>query len=154
MIEFTELYLDERAFNEHVGSKDYLDAYGDVVKPGLQTCQVTVRMGTPPRKIVEAILERVAVIGEGSWLWNGKAARSVKTIGFSVVVSLDVPSPATIVGSLRDDCTTCIIFDHPIRTSIQRVLCTFPGLPSSTALKALSDLGPVRGEAHLTAMLR
>mmetsp|Transcript_35762 Transcript_35762/g.93806 ORF Transcript_35762/g.93806 Transcript_35762/m.93806 type:complete len:206 (-) Transcript_35762:321-938(-) len=29
-VEFTELYLDERAFMEHAGSRDYLEAYGQV----------------------------------------------------------------------------------------------------------------------------
>jgi hypothetical protein len=29
-VEFTEIYLDERAFMMHAGSKDYLEAYGQV----------------------------------------------------------------------------------------------------------------------------
>ncbi len=36
--EMTEVYLDERAFMEHAGSKDYLDSYGRVMNPG--TCAV------------------------------------------------------------------------------------------------------------------
>ena len=33
LVECTELYLDERAFNEHAGSRDYLAAYADAMSP-------------------------------------------------------------------------------------------------------------------------
>jgi hypothetical protein len=46
MLEFTELCLDGRPFYEHAGSRDYLDAYGEALKPGLQNTQTTIRLST------------------------------------------------------------------------------------------------------------
>ncbi|UKZ74774.1 hypothetical protein TrVFT333_002444 [Trichoderma virens FT-333] len=57
MLEFTELYLDERAFYEHAGSKDYLDAYGEVMQPKLMNRQATVCVGSPTAQIKEKILD-------------------------------------------------------------------------------------------------
>eukprot|EP00292_Cryptomonas_paramecium_P011635 CAMPEP_0113719592 /NCGR_PEP_ID=MMETSP0038_2-20120614/35920_1 /TAXON_ID=2898 /ORGANISM="Cryptomonas paramecium" /LENGTH=316 /DNA_ID=CAMNT_0000648021 /DNA_START=89 /DNA_END=1036 /DNA_ORIENTATION=+ /assembly_acc=CAM_ASM_000170 len=57
-VEFTELYLDERAFMEHAGSRDYLEAYGQVISPAMQgRAPVTVRLGTPVASVVDKILE-------------------------------------------------------------------------------------------------
>lgn len=59
-VEFTEVYLDEQAFMEHAGSKDYLAGYGKVMNPALFfKIPQTVRLGTPPAGIVEKILEPI-----------------------------------------------------------------------------------------------
>jgi hypothetical protein len=75
MLEFTELYLDQRSFYEHAGSKEYLDAYGEVMKPGLLNRQVTIGLGTPTTEMEEKILkhmlkERVEPIPTHCTLWK------------------------------------------------------------------------------------
>ena len=57
-MECTELYLDERAFFEHAGSRDYLDAYGGVMQPRLMDQRpITLSMGSPTAKLCEQVLE-------------------------------------------------------------------------------------------------
>jgi hypothetical protein len=59
-LEFTEIYLDEQAFMEHAGSRDYLDGYGVVMNPALHyTIPKTIRLGTPSMNLIEKILEPV-----------------------------------------------------------------------------------------------
>lgn len=75
IIELTELYLDERPFYEHAGPKDYLGAYGEVMTPGLQNKQATIRLGNPTLEIVDKVLapmllERVEHLPESCVLWR------------------------------------------------------------------------------------
>jgi hypothetical protein len=46
-VEFTEIYLDERAFMEHAGSSLHFST------------PITIRLGTPPANLIEKILEPV-----------------------------------------------------------------------------------------------
>ncbi|ORY12551.1 hypothetical protein BCR34DRAFT_600600 [Clohesyomyces aquaticus] len=89
-VECTELYLDERAFNEHAGSAEYLAAYGKVVDPSLQNSTTTARMGNPSEFLVVRILapmlkERVRDVGRGMWVWRRLEGR-----GREILVALDL----------------------------------------------------------------
>lgn len=75
-VEFTEVYLDERAFMEHAGSRDYLNGYGVVMDPALHYhVPQTLRTGDPPATIVTNILEpilkeKVAQLPEKAFVWQ------------------------------------------------------------------------------------
>lgn len=75
-VEFTELYLDERAFMEHAGSREYLQAYGKVMDPALvNAVPITMRCGTPNESMVEKILdpilkEQVVSLPPGFSVWK------------------------------------------------------------------------------------
>ncbi|RHY23041.1 hypothetical protein DYB36_010811 [Aphanomyces astaci] len=87
VVEFTEIYLDERSFMLHCGSKDYLDAYGIVTKPGLSLRPpVTTRIGSPSSSIVEKILEpilheRVVAVGSNV-VWQPSRGLTLTTFYF------------------------------------------------------------------------
>jgi hypothetical protein len=56
-VECTELYLDEKAFYDHMGSREYLDAYGKVTSLALQSKRpTTLVFGTPAAEVGEKIL--------------------------------------------------------------------------------------------------
>lgn len=159
--EFTEIYLDARAFYEHAGSRDYLDSYGKVMDPALiwKTPQ-TVRLGNAPVDIAEKILEPqlkeiVCPVEEGFHVWKAENAGKARSDSVPVFLSLDFPdgqlfpSASTSLEPLRRVCTTLVTFPHPLRESTTRLMCVFADLPLSTDLKCLLQLKPVRGEAHL-----
>jgi len=162
-LEFTELYLDERAFNQHAGSRDYLDAYGEVMNPGFQNCPPkTVRLGTPSASLVEKILEPMLheiVIPqiEGSTLWRRPQACDIK--GSALFLSLDVlhdgddSATARLATQLSSKflgyCTTCMSFAHPLREGTGRLICTMASCPPQEILAELKSLRPVRGEAFI-----
>jgi hypothetical protein len=59
-VEFTEVYLDEAAFMEHSASRDYMDGYGVVMRPGLQLRPPrTLRWGTPTAMLIDKILDPI-----------------------------------------------------------------------------------------------
>mmetsp|Transcript_1531 Transcript_1531/g.2333 ORF Transcript_1531/g.2333 Transcript_1531/m.2333 type:complete len:347 (-) Transcript_1531:58-1098(-) len=157
MVEFTELYLDERAFNEHVGSRDYLDAYGTVIQPSLQNkTPITIRLGTPTSSLVDKILEsflheRVVELEEGCMIWKTPETRSEHPL----LMSLEFPSHRTndvlaVITLLHNYCTSLVSFPHPLRTETTRVLCILGVLPPKSVLLAIANLNPRRGEAHVS----
>ncbi|KAJ3032393.1 hypothetical protein HDV00_007576 [Rhizophlyctis rosea] len=156
MLEFTELYLDDRAFMEHAGSREYLKAYGTIMTPGLMNSQTTLRMGTPTKKTAETILDTMlkateVPVRDGCAIWNTAAAQATAPT-FPFVLSLEIPSESTSVAlplALTDHCTTFNLFPHPLRPSFHRLLCVFPTIPPLSVFQSLSVLRPIRGEAHL-----
>jgi hypothetical protein len=164
MLEFTELYLDERAFMEHAGSREYLDGYGIVMKLQLQTrVPTTIRCGTPNdsmiEKILDPILKEVVIPQYGQCMvWNTPAI-----VQHPVMMSLDlqssVPSTETEAASIAEalpqslitSCAVCLVYPHPLRSESIRVFCVFPTLPSTPILSHLSSLRPIRCEVHTTA---
>lgn len=156
-VEFTELYLDEQAFMEHAGSRDYLDGYAVVMNPALHhTKPSTIRFGTPPASMVERILEPVLnetaiPLPQGCSVW-----RTPSTVqNTAAFLSLDVPgeSAEAVVSNLQpgfeEYCTTLVVFVHPLRVKCIRVMCVLPSLPPQPILARLAALQPVRGEAHM-----
>ena len=155
-VEFTELYLDERSFMEHAGSRDYLDGYAVVMNPALHyRTPTTVRVGTPPPGMVDRILEpvlheRVEPVQPGCAVWRRPAA-GLPDASRAVLLALDVDrtDAATLAAALppafREHCTTCLVFAHPLRDGTARLVAV---LPSPDALAGLAALMPARGEAH------
>jgi hypothetical protein len=161
-LEFTELYLDERAFMEHAGSRDYLNGYAVVMDPALHySTPRTMRLGTPPAGIIERILEPilhevVAPLPEGCSVWQ----RPLSSDGSAVFLSLDVAGgddaasaavAAALPSAFREHCTTCVAFAHPLRPHTTRLMCVLPSLPPLPVLACLAALEPARGEAHVTS---
>ncbi|CAM6089738.1 unnamed protein product [Calypogeia fissa] len=157
-LEFTELYLDERAFMEHAGSRDYLDGYGVVMRPAVQNRPpYTIRLGTPPasiaEKILEPILKEVVVpLAEGCMVWK----RPSKSGEGALMLSVDFDTrngccEAALPTALFDYCTMCVTFAHPRRDYTTRLLCVLPSLPPHGVLSSLAVLHPVRGEAYVTS---
>ena len=163
-VEFTELYLDERAFMLHAGSRDYLDGYAVVMSPALvYRTPTTVRFGTPSATIVDGILDPIlkavaAPIVEGTSVWtpppSTPAGSPHAAADTAIMLSVDVVGGAAALGTalsaaLREACTTCLVFDHPLREGVARLLCVLPSLPPLAVLAGVAALGPVRGEAHV-----
>ena len=76
--EMTEVYLDERAFMEHAGSRDYLDGYAVVMNPKLNGGAgrpLTLQFGTPTNTIGHNILEVIlhaepSPLHPGCYVWR------------------------------------------------------------------------------------
>eukprot|EP00727_Mastigamoeba_balamuthi_P005606 m51a1_g1665 hypothetical protein (321) ;mRNA; f:380991-382045 len=152
-VECTELYLDERAFNEHAQSRDYLAAYGGVMRPGLQDWQRTVRLGTPPAQLVDRVLapmlrETPEPLAEGCFLWRTPEAAQVADALF---VSLDVPAAdaqaagvaARLPREFREQCTTCLSFAHPLRERTARVIGGEAAAQAACSALSAAGLGAV-----------
>lgn len=171
-LEFTEIYLDERAFMEHAGSRDYLDGYGIVMNPAMHNrTPQTIRLGTPSDNLIEKILEpilheNVVHLPEDCFIWRKPDIIPSDDCG-SVFLSLDFSSnissidessdmivasvSSRIPASFKAECTSCVSFLHALRERTVRVMCVLPQLPSTAALSELvAVLQPVRGEAHIT----
>lgn len=160
-VECTELYLDERAFNEHAGSREYLDAYAGVMDPKLRTRTCTVRMGSPTEFLRERVLEpmlkeKVKTLGEGSVLW-----RCPREKDGEVFVSLDLKMDGRRVEDLfgavpehvEGDFVMKVAFEHPLREGTAR----FMGILSTLrpeALEWLKKLRVERGEVHCDASVQ
>jgi hypothetical protein len=155
-VEFTELYLDERAFNEHAGSRDYLAAYGAVMEPSVRTRVHTMRLGTPTANLVETILgpmlrEDVAPLGENAYIWR-KPVKSDAAVMISLDLSiLQGQSPEESVDRITalapKDAIVSIAFQHPLRSDTIRYLAVVPDLsvPRTETIRAW----PLqRGEIH------
>jgi GNAT superfamily N-acetyltransferase len=151
MLELTEVYLDERAFYEHAGSRDYLDAYGAVMQPGLMDRQATVRLGTPTLDIADKILDpmlkaKCEPVPAGCHVWR---APGTAAAGNGVFLSMDAAASADSVVrglpvALRESSTTCLAFAHPFDQQRTRVICVLPELPSVDTLRGVSE-GLVEG---------
>lgn len=167
LLEFTEVYLDERAFTLHAGSRDYLDAYGAVMQPELMYSQPrTIRFGTPPASMVERILEpmlheEVLPVVQGCQVWQ-RPGNTDSHQDTSIFLSLEFPVPqegaeggatttaAALTTEFREHCTTCLVFNHPMRPDTIRLMCVLSAFPPQPVLAGLLSLNPVRGEAHTT----
>eukprot|EP00123_Amoebidium_parasiticum_P007185 comp17945_c0_seq1/m.18254 comp17945_c0_seq1/g.18254 ORF comp17945_c0_seq1/g.18254 comp17945_c0_seq1/m.18254 type:complete len:346 (-) comp17945_c0_seq1:694-1731(-) len=154
-VEFTELYLDERAFMEHAGSRDYLNAYGVVMRPSLQfRVPTTIRLGKPVESIVEKILEpilkeNVAPLAAECAVFKPVTVLGGDGSGVALLLSLNVEGTDVVVPKdVNEQCTTCVSFAHPLREYVTRVMCVFPTLPSSSLLSQLGSLHVIEGEAH------
>ncbi|PSN74828.1 hypothetical protein BS50DRAFT_567603 [Corynespora cassiicola Philippines] len=175
MLECTEIYLDQRCFYEHAGSREYLDAYGEVMTPGLQNSHVTVRLGTPTAEIIEKVLvpmlrERAEPMPTGCQLWRWPEeirTPSVQELGTSVnedhvggaggvLFAMNFQATGSIgdtISKLPDQLkrlsSTCIGFAHPLRTNTTRVLCVLPELISHGNIwKELCELPLIGIEIH------
>lgn len=153
MLECTELYLDERSFYEHVGSKDYLDAYGEIMTPGLQNKHFTVRLGRPTAGVVDKILspvlkEKVEPLMEGCVLWRRPTLQQAGVL-FSMDIRGAVENALELLpDDLRQMSSTLVAFSHPLREGVARVLSVFPILPKEKMLQDLASL-PLEGlEVH------
>ncbi|KAI9193731.1 uncharacterized protein BJ171DRAFT_524362 [Polychytrium aggregatum] len=153
-LEFTEVYLDERAFMEHAGSRDYLKAYGVVMSPGLSNSPpVTFRFGTPCESVVEKILEpilkeRVVPATPGFSVWQ----RPEVADDGSFLISVDVGAGSTapqLSEAFQQSRVWSVWFEHPHREGTARLMAVFPVLPTESILGEIAALGPVRGEAHI-----
>ncbi|KAF2682046.1 hypothetical protein K458DRAFT_433043 [Lentithecium fluviatile CBS 122367] len=154
-VECTELYLDERAFNEHAGSRDYLAAYGAVMDPALQNRHCTVRVGSPNEFLIERVLEpmlheRVAPMLPKTIIWQSPLARGCDTL-VSLDVSMDGKSLDSILEALPSDADAPyvlkVLFRHPLREHTARFLGVLSG-SSQQVLAGLGALAVQRGEVH------
>jgi hypothetical protein len=159
LVECTEIYLDERAFMEHCGSHDYLESYGQVMKPGLQSRRPhTFRLGSPNASLVEKILdpilqEVVVPLEPGCFVWRRPSVAPVAPVCFSLDVDAPASSADAVAVSLPDAfralCTSCVTFPHPLReaSATVRLLCVLPTLPPHDVLSALGASGAIaRGQ--------
>ncbi|KAJ6116099.1 hypothetical protein N7523_006516 [Penicillium sp. IBT 18751x] len=154
ILEFTELYLDERSFYEHAGSLDYLEAYGEMIAPGLLNKQSTVRLGNPTPEIVDKILapmlnEQVEPLQEAHVLWRRPAVEPQAGMLLAFDILGDVDQVMRMVpDSLHQASMTLVTFAHPLCQGRVRVLSVLPALPDQQLLQDLACL-PLEGiEAH------
>jgi hypothetical protein len=154
-VECTELYLDERAFNEHAGSRDYLDAYAGVINPALKTRTCVVRMGTPSDFLIERILEpmlkeKVVPMFSRSVIWQNPTQREA-AIFLSLDVALDGRSAESLVDAVPQEIERCfvtkLVFEHPLRPATARFLGVLSSLPPQ-GLGWLKDYQVSQGEIH------
>ena len=177
IVELTEVYLDERAFVEHGGSRDFLDGHALVMNPALLGSRrpCTLQFGTPNAGIVERILEPVlqaaATPLEGDCrVWRPSAvvvtvpdiesgdtsASNSSSAQQAVFLSLDAgfgirPADATaaLPTAFREACSTLAVFDHPMRVGTSRLLAVLPYPPTATVLADVDQsLHVVRGQIH------
>mmetsp|Transcript_12331 Transcript_12331/g.16945 ORF Transcript_12331/g.16945 Transcript_12331/m.16945 type:complete len:361 (+) Transcript_12331:16-1098(+) len=163
-VEFTEVYLDERAFMEHAGSRDYLDGYAVVTNPAMHNkTPITLRLGTPPNRLIETILEPVLkedvrTMPEKALLWNKPTTSTTATdIITSQFWALDFATLgrsleevlATVPDSMKAKATTTAMFFHPHRDDIVRVMMVLPQIPCAETIQMLTTASPVRGEVHI-----
>ncbi len=161
-LEFTEIYLDEQAFMEHAGSRDYLDGYGIVMNPSLHyTVPSTIRLGTPSANLIEKILEPVlkeqvvSLPSDGRChVWKPLSEDSQTTYqGSALMCSLDCDAGSSVEGFLndldstltptvfaqfRDACTTFVVIPHPYFDNHLRVFFILPLSNISQETSALS----------------
>ncbi|KAF3033621.1 hypothetical protein E8E12_002375 [Didymella heteroderae] len=154
-VECTELYLDERAFNEHAGSRDYLDAYAGVMDPALRTRTCTVRMGTPTPFLIERVLEpmlkeKVAPMSDSSVLWRRPSERDVDVF-VSLDVRMDGGNAEDLVEKVPHEAEGCFVmkvaFDHPLREGTARFMGVLSKLRPE-AFEWLKDFSVERGEVR------
>jgi hypothetical protein len=122
-VECTELYLDERAFNEHAGSRDYLAAYGAVMDPSLRVRHHTMRLGTPTANLVEKVLESmlredVAPLVENAYIWRPPTAKATGAVMISLDLSVtEGHSPVNQIAARGPkEAIVSIAFQHPLRS--------------------------------------
>eukprot|EP01031_Cornospumella_fuschlensis_P039901 gene39901-48588_t len=166
-VEFTEVYLDDRAFFEHSGSRDFLDGYAVVMNPAMHNrTPQTIRLGTPSDNVIEKILEpilheSVAPLLDSCNIWRSPTGsdenHNVSTAS-SVFLSMDFTIPnertidevvAAVPEQLREQSTSCVAFPHPLRTSTVRVMCVMSFIPSLSTFTELASMQILRGEMHI-----
>ena len=162
-VECTELYLDERAFFEHAGSRDYLEGYGGVMQPRLMDRPpLTLAMGSPTAKLCEQVLEPMlkavqVQLPDACFLWRHPAPAAVR--GAPLLMSCDVRTQDGVGAVVREldegwlsHCALCVAFAHPLRgDGTIRVMCVLTSLPAE-GFAAVAKLKPVRGEVHSKAI--
>lgn len=157
-VEFTEVYLDEQAFMEHAGSREYLDGYAVVMNPALFfSVPSSYRAGTPPDNIVEKILDPVLraediPLSEHCFVWRQPTAGSSSSGPAFLsleVAGTDAGSVSASLDEFRARCCTLVVFAHPMREAVVRIMCVLPASPT-LALAPLSALTLLRGEAHVS----
>lgn len=148
-LEFTEIYLDERAFMDHAASRQYLDGYAKIMNPAaFYRVPKTYRFGTPTQNLIDTILEPVLKDTPVSMVSNGKlfdknvvASTVVSDSGHhdgnavpftqSVFMSFDIQSdkPDEIANlfspTFVECCTFFVSFLHPLSAdgSVTRIMC-------------------------------
>jgi hypothetical protein len=148
-LEFTEVYLDERAFMEHAGSMDYLKGYGTVMSPGMTNSPpITIRLGTPKESLVEKILEpmlkeRVFDLRDGFHVWKQPVASET-----GIFFSIDLKPSERVSKDLLEQCVWCVSFPHQLREETTRCMGVIPGNLYSYLVTGLTTLKPIRGEIH------
>lgn len=154
-VECTELYLDERAFNEHAGSRDYLDAIAAVMNPALKTRTCTMRAGTPSDFLVERVLEpmlkeTVIPMLSDSFIWRGPIQREAE-IFLSLDVALDGERAEELLGAIPTEVEKCFVmklaFAHPLRATTTRFMGVLSSVPPG-GLEWLNTHPVSRGEVH------
>ncbi|RYH28498.1 hypothetical protein EON65_11950 [archaeon] len=165
-VEFTEVYLDDRAFFEHSGSRDFLDGYAVVMNPAMHNkIPQTVRLGTPSDNVIEKILEPIlheslfpllddCIIWRSPTLYMekpaGKACSAFLSLDFAVSDERTIDEVVSALPlQLREHSTTCVAFPHPLRANTVRVMCVLALVPSTATLTDLAGLHPLRGEIHI-----
>ncbi len=155
-VEFTEVYLDERSFMEHAGSRDYLDNYGIIMSPGLYNRKpTTLRLGHPSQNLIDTILEpmlneEVVSLDTYSTVWR----KPNKNTDSHFLISIDLTSQPVEKGhflcQLKENCVWSVSFSHPIRPDVFRVMAVIPSWRDLTfdLFEELAKLHPVQGEIH------
>jgi hypothetical protein len=157
-LEFTEVYLDERAFMEHSGCREYFDGYAVIMRAGsVNRPPTTIRVGTPTKNVVEKILEPVlkeqaCPLEPGNFVWRGAETHIHDNASHdsNVFLSLDLKAstkewkPEEEFSSL---CSTLVQFSHPLREDVIRVIAVLSRLSLPILVETLSILQPIRGEA-------
>lgn len=169
IIELTEVYLDERAFVEHAGSRDYLDGHAAVMSPALQSIRRprSLQLGTPNAGLVERILEpvlqatEVPLGGGNCFVWRPLPSPSPnkeeKGGGGSMFLSLDTEwlppdrASAALPSAFVELCCTLTVFEHPLRDGATRVMAVLYELPTAALLEEVDRalLHVARGQAHV-----
>ena len=156
--EMTEVYLDERAFMEHAGSRDYLENYGIVMSPGLCNRKpTTLRLGHPSQNLIDTILEpilneNVVSLDTYCTVWS-KPNRSTDD---HFLISIDLPSQSDELchfqSHLEENCVWSVCFSHPIRPDVFRVMAVIPSWRDLTfdLFGELAKLHPLQGEIHVS----
>jgi hypothetical protein len=174
IVELTEVYLDERAFVEHGGSRDFLDGHALVTNPALLGGRRphTLQFGTPNAGVVTRILEPVLRAEptplEGDCrVWRPSAVATVRGIDFgdgagssiaqrAVFLSLDAgpgmrpaDAAAALPAEFREACSTLAVFEHPLRVGTSRLLAVLPAPPTPAVLVQVDkSLHVARGQIH------
>lgn len=159
-LEFTEIYLDERAFMEHAGSRDYLDGYAVVMNPSLHyTVPFTIRMGTPSQYLIDSILDPVLkeipiTLPKQCKVWSPPIV-PIKTplfLSLDIYQENDATTPETLLQTFSEGfltyCTTFTVFPHPLRSQCLRVVCIVPSFPMISWWEELTRVQILRGEIH------
>ncbi|CAE6963137.1 unnamed protein product [Symbiodinium sp. KB8] len=111
VVDLTEVYLDSRAFMEHVESADYMAGYGEVMKPQRSLKPYSQVLGTPTKEMMDSIIEPVLkadwVAGDtpelcGVWFWPRGGGEDAATALLDVDV-LPVPPSAADGGDAAPD---------------------------------------------------
>jgi hypothetical protein len=175
VLEFTEVYLDERAFMEHAQSRSFLDGYKVIMDPSAQfKTPETFRMGTPTAKVIDTILDPILKAQE--WPMHADAESFFIKSSLlnqeeqpAVFVSLDfevsqIQAPMSkdtflsyFPSELRSHTSLFVSFAHPYLENVWRVLLIAVSLPTDNLWiqwkENLSNASVkyLRGEMHCTA---